>query len=295
MYKFLAIKLKSSCKSENIEDKEKVQKEIKEVTGIDVPIEEIKLNEGLRTVAKLFLNSLWGKFGQKLDYTKTEYIDKNNLDKYYKLWTDDRIEFTEPPLFLDKDLIFVSYKTKNEFVRKDFNTNPYIACFTTINARLRLYNMMDKLGKRICYCDTDSIIYIEDEYAQEVVSKVLGTSLGQFTDECDGGYMKYFAGMAPKDYGYDLFDKYNNPKEFKSKVKGFRFDAEFEGKMSKENRENLIKRVTSHIVKNQTKFHLTDNHDIIVSEEEKIWSFSFDKRAIKKVQEDWIDSFPFGY
>jgi hypothetical protein len=45
---------------------------------------------GLRAIAKLRLNSLWGKFGQQNNLTKTEYImDKG---KYFKILSDNKIK-----------------------------------------------------------------------------------------------------------------------------------------------------------------------------------------------------------
>ena len=48
------------------------------------------------------------------------------------------------------------------------NVNEYIAAYTSVWARLRLYEYLDILGpERVLYCDTDSIIYIEDEFTKE--------------------------------------------------------------------------------------------------------------------------------
>ena len=38
------------------------------------------------------------------------------------------------------------------------------AMFTTANARVRLYQMLDWLHpSQVCYCDTDSVIFIHNE------------------------------------------------------------------------------------------------------------------------------------
>ena len=39
-------------------------------------------------------------------------------------------------------------------------TNCVLAAYTTANARLRLYNAMERLDRRVLYTDTDSIIYV---------------------------------------------------------------------------------------------------------------------------------------
>lgn len=43
----------------------------------------------------------------------------------------------------------------------DFTTNAFIAAFTTANARLRLYEMLDILGESVVYYDTDIIVFID--------------------------------------------------------------------------------------------------------------------------------------
>jgi hypothetical protein len=53
-------------------------------------------------------------------------------------------------------MLQIDYKLKDCYVENDFNTNIFIAAFTTANARLRLYEMLDKLGKSVAYYDTDS-------------------------------------------------------------------------------------------------------------------------------------------
>jgi hypothetical protein len=46
-----------------------------------------------------------------------------------------------------------SYKYKDCYVENDFNTNVFIAAFTTAYARLRLSEMSDILGESVVYYD----------------------------------------------------------------------------------------------------------------------------------------------
>jgi hypothetical protein len=59
-------------------------------------------------------------------------------------------------------MVQVTYKYKSQYIQDTFSTNVYIAAFTPSNARLRLYDMLDKLGQSVACCDTDSIVYIDN-------------------------------------------------------------------------------------------------------------------------------------
>ena len=89
----MAIKLKASCPKDATEAKKiEIYNDILSLTGIKVPLNEIKYNKGLREMAKLFLNSLWGKFGQRDEYTKTVYTDETTYSQYIKRVFDHKLE-----------------------------------------------------------------------------------------------------------------------------------------------------------------------------------------------------------
>lgn len=69
---------------------------------------------------------------------------------------------------------------KKECAPHDVKTNVFLATFTTAYARLHLYEQLDKLGERVLYYDTDSIIFIDGEDNPE-----LGDHLGDLTNELD--------------------------------------------------------------------------------------------------------------
>ena len=64
--------------------------------------------------------------------------------------------------FLNDSTVCTLYEIKDEFVRLTYNTNIYIACFTTAWARLSLYEMIDRIGRNVCYMDPNSVVYIKD-------------------------------------------------------------------------------------------------------------------------------------
>ena len=119
---FLKIKMETSkfeCSEEEYRNKDK---------SLGIELGKLEDNPGLRFIAKLCLNSLWGKCGQVPKHTQNKYIDKE-FD-FYKIVLDDKIESLFLS-FLNNLTIYASYEIKDEFVRENYNTNIYIACFTT--------------------------------------------------------------------------------------------------------------------------------------------------------------------
>ena len=53
----------------------------------------------------------------------------------------------------------IEYENSQDFEMYSMNTNVVIAAFCTSYARLKLWGIMNKLGKRVLYHDTDSIIF----------------------------------------------------------------------------------------------------------------------------------------
>ena len=278
--KFMKIKLETS----KFTCSEEVYREKAKTFGIELG--ELKENPGLRFIAKICLNSLWGKFGQNAKIRHSEYIDTEK--DFYRVILDDKIEHISLS-FLNDNMVYASYERKGEFVKANYNTNIYIACFTSSWARLRLYNMLDKLDKNVCYCDTDSIVYIENEQTKAIVNQCIGDGLGEWTDELGGSYMDFWCCAQAKDYGYIL----NNGKQA-GKVEGFRVTAETEEKMTNEQRIQLIKGAINNVGINYNQFAIK-NCEIITKQMVKQWAFKFDKRIFRKISENEIDTLPYGY
>jgi len=108
--------------------------------------------------------------------TQTEYVSDTKL--WYQILLDDRLEISNT-IFINDNIVQVTYKYKNQYVQDTFSTNVYIAVFTTCNARLRFYDMLDKLGQSVAYYDTDSIVYIDNREN----SIKTGCMLGEWTDK----------------------------------------------------------------------------------------------------------------
>ena len=278
--KFMKIKLETSnydCSEEEYRSKAR---------QLGIELGNIKFNPGLRFIAKTCLVSLWGKFGQVPKHTQNKYIDTE--EDFYKTVLNDKIESLSLS-FLNDLTVYASYETKNQFVGPSYNTNIYIACFTTAWARLRLYSMIDRLGRNVCYMDTDSIVYIEDESNKYIFDKYIGDSLGEWTDELNGKYIEFWACAQSKDYGY-----ITNDGNYTGKVKGFRVTAETEDKMNHQARVDLIKGSISSVDITFNQFTIK-NSQIFTKQLLKQWGFQFNKRRIVRVSNDEIYTLPYGF
>jgi len=64
--------------------------------------------------------------------------------------------------------------------------------------------------------------------------------------------------------------------------------------MTNEQRKQLIKRAVNPRVINYDQFSI-NNCEIVTKQLVKQWAFKFDKRIMKQVSEDEIDTLPYGY
>tara|TARA_B110000902_G_scaffold151118_1_gene173718 strand:- start:29 stop:3553 length:3525 start_codon:yes stop_codon:yes gene_type:complete len=307
---FLKIKQESSGFPDWVKtDKDKLDyvKKYEKEQGILLDIENIKENPGLRAIAKLCLNSLWGKFGQRTNMPKTEIItDKKRFhnillntklcNKSYHMIDDKRME--------------ISYKANEDDVEDDFNTNIAIASFTTSHARLRLYYALDLLGDQVLYHDTDSVVYVFDPDNPNHKELELGDNLGDWTDEMEGGVMKgTFISGGPKNYSYEKHKK--DKVCWETKIKGFTLNYDATGgdekSKNKLNHFSMIDMVDNHMkgldpIKNKIVvdyFMINRNKKSKVLNsytQKKAYGFCYDKRHILPYDE-WgnIGTLPFGH
>lgn len=142
-----------------------------------------------KEVAKLFLNSPTGKFGQKRVHTKIL-----TTDELYKA----------PPGVLTTQLNSNLFAYDEESYRNR-QINPLYVIYITAYARDMLYKAMVESGlDKICYCDTDSII-TTGTLPDNMIHK---DEFGLWGNECKEAHRvngetryPYYIGLAPKSYG----------------------------------------------------------------------------------------------
>ena len=199
---FLKLKQQASgwpgwCQTET--DKGKYISDYYEREGISLDYASVQKNPGLRSLAKLCLNSFWGKFGQRLNMPQSEFIHDSCPERFFSLLSDPLKTVTDFHI-VNNHTIHLKYELKSDSCVTDDKTNIFIASFTTCWARLKLYDLLDRLQRQILYYDTDSIIYVSNA---QVDDPPLGDYLGELTDELDAGeYIVEFVSGGPKNYAY---------------------------------------------------------------------------------------------
>ena len=171
--------------------------------GIRLDPNHIAYNGGKRAVAKLMLNSMWGKFGQRTDKTQViEFTQAQDLQNFLASGKYN-IRYVSP---LTEDRVEVHYKLHDEMIDVSPNLNIFIACFTTCQARLKLYEALEFLKDRVLYFDTDSVVFVQCPGQDPP----LGNYLGEFKNELktaderhpEDEYITEFCSGGPKNYGY---------------------------------------------------------------------------------------------
>lgn len=156
---FLKMKQEASgwpkwCNTE--EDRYKYIEEYHKREGIRLEYQNISFNPGLRALAKLMLNSFWGKFGQRENMPKTSYV--TDTCEYFDMLSS-KCQQVKYVSFVSEEMIRLQWILDDDFVETNGRTNVVIAAYTTAQARLKLYSYLETLGDRTLYADTDSVIF----------------------------------------------------------------------------------------------------------------------------------------
>ena len=155
-------------------------------------------------MAKLCLNSFWGKFGQRLRFKQSQFIHESEVEILFKMLTDPRKEVNDFHI-VAKDMIQLEWCDDPVFLPFDTKTNIFLASFTTMWARLRLYSVLDLLDRDVLYFDTDSVIFrcCGNEKLQKLP---IGNYLGELTNEVNSqDHIVTFCSGGPKNYAYKTF------------------------------------------------------------------------------------------
>ncbi len=192
----------------------------------------------------------------------------------------------------------IVWSAAEEFQEQCPNTNVVIAAFVTAQARLKLWGYLAKLGDRALYCDTDSVIYLEDpaDYNPPV-----GTLLGDLKLEYDGNAIKTLVAPGPKAYAIEFFQPCEDGTTTVCKIRGFRLTYSAASQLNFQTLKNLVTAPgqLDLPVDERMQVAITDPHKIrrvgryrlISVPETKRFRIVYDKRVI---QRDYA-TLPYGY
>ncbi|XP_025163157.1 uncharacterized protein LOC112590523 [Harpegnathos saltator] len=171
------------------------------------------------------LNSFWGKFGQRSNLPNTEIV--RTREHLLSLLTSPEHEIINI-LPINDDVIYVTWRLRQEALVPSSMTNVVIAAYTTAQARLKLYEYLEKLDRRVLYYDTDSCTYVSTGDPNEYEPRT-GNFLGDMTDELEnhgqGSYIEAFISGGPKFYSYVVRTPQGRTHEV-CKVKGITLNFE---------------------------------------------------------------------
>jgi hypothetical protein len=143
-----------------------------------------KQDSSMEIIFKLFLNSLYGKFGQK-DFNEIKFLNMSNLSKedYAMIEACDNMSAFD-------DLAYLTFKkeSKSNFLF------PIFCAYVTSYGRVKLYKYITEYDSD--YCDTDSIV--TDKNIQE------SNNLGEMKLEAT---IKEGILVKPKFYSFNFGDK----------------------------------------------------------------------------------------
>lgn len=190
-------KLGASSENPSEDEKEEVMERVFVENGrmARVRKEMVIKDATKRQLAKIFLNSLWGKFCQKPH--KEHFVTIHGYKQFVKLWFDPTIERGSFSFrHLHDSTWKVMYRTVEAYTKPNPKYNIFLAAKVTEWARTILHTEMFRIGpQNVLYCDTDSIMYICDENEH-----LPGHGLGEWVDEYPNDRIVKLYVLAPKFY-----------------------------------------------------------------------------------------------
>ena len=264
--------------------------------GILLEKDEIQDNPGMRSLCKLMLNSLWGRYTMRENMPQSKLIDGGEY--LFKLLGDES-RVLKGIHILSEDYAQIEWENNTDYQRSNTGTSIYVGIFTTAYGRMRLYDLLNSLDRRLLYADTDSAIFTQrpDQYAPP-----LGDYLGQLTSEltCKATGCKDkkcqkthhivdFCSGGPKQYAYLTDTGFTQ-----TKLRGFSLNHTASKKLNYHTLKELVLKNPKGVIETvQPKKICRNKYTIKIYNREEIkrYRLKFEKRYLT----DALDSFPYGY
>ena len=152
---------------------------IRQSEGIRLEKKAIRYNAAKRGLAKLCLNSMWGKLTERNDRSMPIKI---KVPKYlYGFLSTPGIEVSNLAFSRD-DVVWIAWNYgAEEDVPSQCHTNVVIGSYVTAVGRNHLHCYLVRLQENAIYCDTVFVMYIQPKYLPQMLET--GDKLGDMTSE----------------------------------------------------------------------------------------------------------------
>ena len=188
----------ASSEDPSEEEKEMIIEKVFEENGqiSRMRAEKVRKSAVNRQFAKIYLNSLWGKFCQKAHTDK--YTTIHGYHEFAAIWNDPHVDRKKMHFrHLSAGTWKVRYHAHTEFAQANAKYNIFLAAWVTQSARCVLHQRMLRIGpERILYCDTDSIMALLPKNQPDMT----GHGLGNWVNEYPDARIKRLTALAPKFY-----------------------------------------------------------------------------------------------
>jgi len=172
---------------------------LQDLCDINVSPDDFTNSPAERTIAKLIMNSFYGKWGQRSTWSEIHnYCCEKDIQKCLKVICDSTIDiqYAEAVSHNNKTYVVIEYEKKNAVSRGDSSKNDHIAAFITAYGRIMLNRLVQELGENVLYTDTDSAFYNKIE----MVPFNTGYKIGDLELELKDG--RCWVGLGRKSYSY---------------------------------------------------------------------------------------------
>lgn len=124
-------------------------------------------------ICKIFMNSLYGKFGQRNEIYETVGFDSKEADGAFEYWDTDTNQ-------LRKRRVIGGTIQESIGFREGYESFCAIASHVTADARMKLWELFETAGtENVMYCDTDSAV--TNEKGTEKLTPLVGKGLGKLS------------------------------------------------------------------------------------------------------------------
>ena len=185
----------------------------------------------------MIVNVLWGKFTERDNLKQTKFLTSTSELPVLYDFRNSAIDVKDL-IVHNEHILELNYCMNKGFIDQNVNTNIIIASFTTALAQLKLYSVLEILGDRDLYCDTDSVVFKSDP-TYSSLDPPKANFLGDLTDEIDDGgeeYIQTWVCGGPKNYTYKT-----NKSNVLCKVRGFTLNVQNSLTINHETIKELVK------------------------------------------------------